>query len=90
MAGYAVPANLIGPRIAEVYENQVAIAPTDATAIGPFMALYVGVTGDVTLVPRNSTTPVLYKAVPAGTVLRVAFQGVNATGTTATNMIGLG
>lgn len=89
MTAYAVPKALIPARIAEVYETAVAISPTDATAIGPFMALYIGVAGDVTLVPRNSTTAVLFKAVPVG-VLKVACQGVNSTGTTATNIVGLG
>lgn len=91
MAGYSVPAaGPIRPTIATCYENQVAIAPADATAIGPYQALYIGVSGDVTLVPRNTTTPVLYKNLVQGTILRVAFQGVNATGTTATNLIALG
>lgn len=87
---YAVPVNILTSRVVECYENQVAITPTDNTQIGPFAALYVGGFGDVTLCPGNSTTPVVYKAVPAGTILRVRFQGVNATGTSATNLVGLG
>lgn len=92
MAAYAVPLNLIPARIAEVYENQVAITPADNTAIGPFMALWVGIGGDIVLCPRNSTTTVTYKNVPSGTLLRVAFQGINAaaSGTTADQLIGLG
>lgn len=89
MAAYAVPASIMPPRIVEVYENQVAIVPTDNTAIGPFMALKVGGAGTVALIPRNSTTPVSYTVV-AGELLRVAFQGINATGTTATGLVGLG
>ena len=87
---YSVPGNQQPPKIAEVYQNQVAITPADNTAIGPFQAVYVGGAGNITLVPRNSTTPVLYTAVPVGTILRVAFQGINATGTTATALVGLG
>ena len=89
MAAYAAPSNQQPPKIAEVYENQVAITPADNTAIGPFMALKVGGAGTVVLCPRNSTTTVSYTVV-AGELLRVSFQGVNATGTTATALVGLG
>lgn len=89
MAAY-VATNQLPARVAECYRTVAAITPTDATAIGPFVALYVGGGGDVELVPMNATTPVLFKAVPTGTLLRVAFQGINSTGTTATNMVGLG
>lgn len=95
MAGYSIPKNTMHAVIATVFQNAVAITPTDATAIGPFSGLYVGVAGDVTVVMRNGdgaggVTPVLFKAVPAGTILPIAVQGVNATGTTATNILGLG
>lgn len=90
MAAYAVPQNLIGPRIATVFENQVPITPADNTAIGPFMALYVGTGGTIVVCPRNSTTTVTYKNVPSGTILPVAIQGVNQTGTGASDLIGLG
>lgn len=87
---YSVPNNLMPPRIQNVYNECVAITPADNTQIGPWRALYVGVTGNVTLCPLNSATVVTFEGVPAGTVLPVAFQGVNATGTTATNLVGLG
>lgn len=90
MAAYAVPTALAAAVISESYPNQVPITPTDNLAIGPFMALYVGVAGDVTVIPRNGPlTPVLMKAMPVGTH-RIAIQGVNLTGTTATNLVGLG
>jgi len=85
---YSQPANLVPPRAATVYETAVAISPVDNTPIGPFAALYVGGAGTVALCPRNSTTVVTF-TVPAGTVLPVAIQGVNATGTTASNLVGL-
>jgi hypothetical protein len=67
----------------------VAITPADGTnfAFGMARALYVGVTGDITL-DTASTTNVLFKAVPVG-ILPVAAVRVRATGTTATNILGL-
>jgi len=87
---YSQPNQTIPAKLAEVYENVAAITPTDNTVVGPYSALYVGGAGNVALCPRNSTTPVIFYAVPAGTVLKVAFQGINATNTTATNLVGLG
>lgn len=89
MAANSVPAQITVSKIATVYETAAVITPTDNTLVGPFAALYVGVAGDITLVPRNSTTAVLFKAVPVG-ILPFAVQGVNSTGTTATNILGLG
>jgi hypothetical protein len=87
---YSTPANPIVSRIAEVYENQVAITPADNTPVGPFMALWVGEGGNIALCPRNSTTIVNYLNVPSVTLLRAPFQGINATNTSATGLIGLG
>lgn len=75
-----------------------AITPSDtvAPAIGPAgvypKALYVGVSGDVTVIPCGdpsaSPTPILFKACPVG-FLPVQVRMVMATGTTATNIVGL-
>jgi hypothetical protein len=92
MAATAVPTQRSVARIPTSYQSAVAITPADDTAIGPFIGLYVGVAGDVTVVMRNesASTPRLFKAVPAGTILPISIQGVQATGTTATNLTGLG
>lgn len=63
------------------------IVPSDTVNQGPFRMLYVGVAGNVTLVTLGGNT-VLFKAVPVG-LLRVGFSRVNATGTAATDMVGL-
>jgi hypothetical protein len=55
--------------------------PTDAT-------VFVGVGGDVALVNAPDGVAV-YKNVPSGTTLPASGIRVNATGTTATNMIGV-
>lgn len=51
--------------------------------------LYIGTTGDVVVLLSKDTVAVTFKNVPAGTVLDVAAKKVLATGTTATNILGL-
>jgi hypothetical protein len=52
----------------------------------------MSVAGDVTVVMRNedASTPRTFKAVPAGTILPISVQGVQATLTTATLDAGAG
>lgn len=52
-------------------------------------ALYVGVTGDVSVQMCETGTAIVFKAVPAGTVLPIAILRVNSTSTTATDMVSL-
>ena len=52
-------------------------------------ALYVGGAGDVTVRADGSTQNVTFTAVPAGSVLPIRVARVMATGTTATNIVGL-
>lgn len=68
----------------------VAVTPHDTTLLptGVTRALYIGVTGDVTVLMADGGTAVLFKAVPVG-VLPVRVQRVNSTGTTATNIVAL-
>ena len=94
MSAYSLPANYPAPRIATAYQVGKAVTPADNTS-NPFAGLYVGGAGDVTVMMRNgdgagNLTAVLFKAVPVGTILPIAIQGVNSTGTTATNLVGLG
>lgn len=94
MGAYAIPIEVMRAIKATVYQSAKAIVPADNTQIGPFDALYVGGAGDVIVCMRNGdgaggVTPVTFKAVPVGTILPISIQGVNATGTTATNLVGL-
>lgn len=69
-----------------------AIVPDDGQCL-PMMArkLYVGGAGDLNAVLRDDiTTPTLFKAVPAGTILDIWVRQVMLTGTTATNLVALG
>lgn len=78
-------------RIREASEpayDAVAVTPSDSVALTvPARSLYIGVTGDVTLLTVNGNV-VLFKAVPVG-VLPVGCTRINATATTATNIVAL-
>ena len=72
------------------YSNAAAIAPNDSTPLGfVTRGIYVGGTGDVTVTMKGGQTTITFKAVPVGTVLRVRASLVNATGTSATNLVAL-
>ncbi|WP_395734845.1 hypothetical protein [Prosthecobacter sp.] len=66
------------------------VTPSDTYAIkgGPARALYVGGAGNVAAINENGVA-VIFTAVPAGAVLPIATNRVNATNTTATNIIAL-
>lgn len=66
-----------------------AVTPHDTTEFSePARSLYVGVTGNVTILMKSGEV-VTFVAVPAGFILPVVAYRVNATATTATNIIGL-
>lgn len=71
-------------------QNGAAITPNDAPVASAqiYRAIYVGVSGDVTLRSDPYSSSVTYKAVPVG-ILPVNCQWVYSTGTTATNLVGL-
>ena len=70
-------------------EAAYAITPSDTVA-GPVMwkYLYVGGAGNVTMLDASNNV-VTFVGVPAGTQLLIAGKRVNATGTTATNIVGM-
>lgn len=70
-----------------ISQKQVAVTPNDTTVIN-FAALYIGVAGDVTIMPYDSTTPVLFKSHPAGYFPNAGAR-VMAAGTAATNIVAL-
>jgi len=63
-----------------------AITPSDTTEY-KFDALYIGVSGDVTIEMLDGTS-ILFKSVPIG-MFPVKGIGVDAIGTTATSIVGL-
>jgi hypothetical protein len=67
-----------------------SITPTDGVALAQeTRGIYVGVTGDLTVILTGDTVAVTFKAVPAGSLLPIAVKQVNATGTTASSLVGL-
>lgn len=83
------PANTFkNPANASPANDFVAITPSDSTSLTyPCRAIYVGVSGDVTCLNALGTA-ITFKAVPVG-ILPVQTSRVNATNTTATNMVAL-
>jgi hypothetical protein len=65
--------------------NAVAVTPSDTVGITECSALYIGTTGDVTIITPGGQTVTL-KTVPVG-MLEVKASYVKATGTTATNIV---
>lgn len=70
-------------------EQGFAVTPADATpfATGKVRAVYVGGAGDVTAIVGGAT--LTFKAVPVGTTLWIAATGINATATTATQLLAM-
>lgn len=66
-----------------------AITPSDATNLSNLTrGLYVGGAGNISAVTIAGVA-VVFTAVPAGSVLPIQVKRINATGTTATALVGL-
>jgi hypothetical protein len=82
MASTELPVQILNPS-----QDIQAVTPSDSAALpGLTRFLYIGVTGDVTVIDNNANTT-LFKAVPAGGILPIAVTKVKATGTTATYIV---
>lgn len=70
-------------------DNQFAITPSDTVDMA-FVArgIYVGVTGDIAIVTKDDSV-VTYKNCVQGSILPVRAKRINATNTTATDLVGL-
>ena len=64
-----------------------AVNPSDSVNFSECRALYVGTGGDVSVVCGGST--VVFANAQSGSVLPVEVTRVNATGTTASNLVAL-
>lgn len=70
-------------------QSAEAITPNDSNLIGPFRSVWVGGAGNVAALLVEDSAPITFNAVPAGTLLPIAVKKIMATGTTATNILGL-
>lgn len=75
------------PRPLNVTARAVAVTPSDTTVVA-FNYLYIGLTGDVAVIPYGQDNAVTFKSCPVG-ILPVGVTKVMATGTTAGNILGL-
>ena len=67
-----------------------AITPDDVAVLPrATKAIYVGTGGDVTVVSVRGDSPVTFAGVPDGAVLDLRVKAIRATGTTASNLVGL-
>ena len=67
-----------------------AIAPDDSSELTrATKAIYVGQAGDIALVPVRGSSAVIFRNVPAGTILDVRVRAIRATGTNAGDIVGL-
>lgn len=74
------------------YARDAAAITKSDSADNYFKAIWVGGTGDVTVLPMNATddtSVVKFSAVPAGTLLPIQVRKVMSTNTSATLMVGL-
>lgn len=88
MLNKTVPKDSELQAFAENYNNAAAVTPSDTTAVA-FDGLWIGGAGNVTVDMAGGETSVLFASVPAGTLLKIAVTKVHATGTAATNIVGL-
>ena len=66
-----------------------AVTPSDVTNFSSFArALYVGGAGNISVVMRDGET-VVFNSLAAGSILPILAARVNATNTTATNIVAL-
>jgi hypothetical protein len=71
------------------YEYAAALTKSDSTTFTATRALYVSGTGDVAVAMSGDAATAIFKAVPAGTILKVRATKLLSTGTSATDVIAL-
>lgn len=76
------------PRNDTTFTDCVAITKSDSTTLS-LAGFYVGVTGDVAVQTTAGVTAVVFKAVPAGQVIKLQVARIMSTATTATDIVGL-
>lgn len=68
----------------------LAVTPSDTDTFAFPVTIYVGVAGDVAIIPAGGpATPVVFKNLPAGSLVPVEVSQVRSTATTATNLVAI-
>lgn len=69
--------------------HALAVTPSDSVNFDVASTVYVGVAGDVTVIPwyPDNATAVTFVGIPAGGTVPCLCRRVNTTGTAATNMV---
>lgn len=81
----SVTDNLISPA-----RNAFSILPDDTIALpSATKAVYVGTGGDIAVQLIDSEQDVVFSNVPTGSILAIRIVAVRASGTTASNLVGL-
>lgn len=73
--------------LVEQATQYAACTPSDATTFSQPTAVFVGVGGDVALMPLDGAGAITFKNVPSGTFMPVQCYKVMSTNTTATNIV---
>ena len=74
----------------QVYQDGAAVTPSDTVDLtNVSLAIYVGATGNLTVIMAGAGESVAFTAIPAGTLFRIRVTRVMATGTTATGIVAL-
>lgn len=72
------------------YISGSTITPSDVTILNPATrGIYVGTTGNLSVILANDTVATVFNNVAAGFVLPLRATKVKATGTTASNLVAL-
>jgi hypothetical protein len=70
--------------------NAFSVTPDDTNALASLpKAIYVGTGGNITLRGVDSTQDVIFYNVSNGSIIDIRAKFIRATGTTASNLIGL-
>lgn len=83
-------ANFFAPGQDAPAVETLAITPNDSTDLDvPCRALWVGTTGNISLMGRGDSSAVLIRNIPSGTLLPISCKRVLATSTTAADIVAL-
>jgi hypothetical protein len=69
--------------------DALAVTPADSDMVIISRAIYVGVSGNLTVKMAGSENTVTFTDVPAGSLLPIRVSQVRSTDTTATNIVAL-